>query len=89
MALKRKLLELFGGPDMQKLLAALDERKTIIGLVLLQLPSILDAISQALSASLPMLSGTAAAHVVTVIGAIGTLVGIVHKLQKIATEVLK
>ena len=93
MNLKRTIIEKLGGDDVKKLLAALDGRKTVIGLVLLALPDICIQISKLLAMFAPVFAGLEmadwSARMAKWSGAILAAAGGIHKLAKILLPLLK
>ena len=77
---------------MTKLLQALDGYKTVIGLVVMRLPDILDSLAAAIGLFVPFFNdlhmAVAAVAVTKFVGALVVVVGILHRAQKV-TDLLK
>ena len=91
--MKRWLLEKFGGPEVKKLLTALDGHKTELGLVLTALPDIVNQFVGLLTTVTGLASGLhmdgLAAHLTHASGLLLAGAGGIHRVTKIVMELLK
>ena len=77
MNIKRKVLDILAPQEVKDMLSFLDGKKTLLGVVLAQLPMVIDAVTQILSAT----GGDMSAWT-KVTGAVLSVLGLLHKFIK-------
>ena len=77
MNIKRKLLDILAPQEVKNMLSFLDGKKTLIGVILAQLPMVIDAITQILSAT-----GGDISSWTKVSGLVLSIIGLAHKFLK-------
>jgi len=73
----RKAVDIFGSKEIKQMLQILDGKKTLIGVLLVNLPVIADAVSKVISAG-----GGDPADFLKVAGGVVSVIGILHKFLK-------
>ena len=77
MSLNRTFIDLFAPKEVKDVLKWLDGKKTILGVVIVQIPIVIEAVNQVLSAS-----GVNIETWTKIAGGILTAVGVIHKVLK-------